>query len=369
MENLKITYLFIAGRKNRIDNSNYANDFFYGCRDFLKNSYDVDIIEMTFKQKNLNAKLLRFVDKVLRKISECSFFLASIISKKNLKIIKKTDVLIATNDRLGFSAIPYLIYLKVKNKKSIIFAMGLIKLKNKNFLTKFFNRLFTKFLIYLSSNIVFLSNNELKEAEFRFKKYSEKLTYYPFCVDVEFWSKNDKNTQNNKLLFIGNDSNRDYELVKNISKHLKDYKTVLITSQINNLEHFDNVKLIKSSWQSDKYTDFDLKNFYQDASLVFLPLKNSLQPSGQSVALQAMSMGVPVIISKTDGFWDHENLIHKKNIYVVDENSLENWLSKIEKLSNDNELLALLADEGRKIVNEKYNSKSIYSMIIELINK
>ena len=92
-----------------------------------------------------------------------------------------------------------------------------------------------------------MSNNELKEAELRFKKYSEKLNYFPFCVDVEFWSKNDKNTQNNKLLFIGNDSNRDYELVKNISKHLKDYKTVLITSQINNLEHFDNVKLIKSS--------------------------------------------------------------------------------------------------------------------------
>ena len=64
----------------------------------------------------------------------------------------------------------------------------------------------------------------------------------------------------------------------------------------------------------------------------------------------------------------HENLTIK-NIYIVDENSIENWLSKIKKLSNDNELLARLADEGRKIVNEKYNSKSIYSMIIELINK
>ena len=155
--------------------------------------------------------------------------------------------------------------------------MGLIKLKNRNFLTKFFNRLFTKFLIYLSSNIVFLSNNELKEAELRFKKYSEKLNYFPFCVDVEFWSKNDKNTQNNKLLFIGNDSNRDYELVKNISKHLKDYKR--LDYAINNRNTLI-IKLIKSSG-IDEYTDFDLKNFYQDASLVFLPLKNSLQPSGQ----------------------------------------------------------------------------------------
>ena len=133
----KNNLLIYCWKKNRIDNSNYANDFFYGCRDFLKNSYDVDVIEMNFRQKNLNAKLLRFVDKVLRKISECSFFLASLISKKNFKIIKKTDVLIATNDRLGFSAIPYLIYLKVKNKKSIIFAMGLIKLKNEIFLPNF----------------------------------------------------------------------------------------------------------------------------------------------------------------------------------------------------------------------------------------
>ena len=39
-----------------------------------------------------------------------------------------------------------------------------------------------------------------------------------------------------------------------------------------------------------------------------MPLVETLQPSGQSVALQSMSMGLPVLITKTEGFWDFDCL-------------------------------------------------------------
>ena len=47
-----------------------------------------------------------------------------------------------------------------------------------------------------------------------------------------------------------------------------------------------------------------LKEIYDKSFISLIPLKDSLQPSGQSVALQSMSMMVPVIITKTVGFWD-----------------------------------------------------------------
>ena len=34
--------------------------------------------------------------------------------------------------------------------------------------------------------------------------------------------------------------------------------------------------------------------------------KRKFQPSGQSVALQSMSLGIPVMITETKGFWQKE---------------------------------------------------------------
>ena len=57
-----------------------------------------------------------------------------------------------------------------------------------------------------------------------------------------------------------------------------------------------------------------LKKFIEDLDCVY-SFKNSTQPSGQSVSLQCMSVGVPVLISKTDGFWDYDLFKDNKNIF------------------------------------------------------
>ena len=71
-------------------------------------------------------------------------------------------------------------------------------------------------------------------------------------------------------------------------------------------------------------SDNEIKSLYQNALLTILPLKNSYQPSGQSVALQSMSMGTPVIISNTEGFWDIKSFENNKNIKFVYKPLVEN---------------------------------------------
>ena len=56
-----------------------------------------------------------------------------------------------------------------------------------------------------------------------------------------------------------------------------------------------------------------LKDLYHNNRLTILPIKNTYQPSGQSVTLQSMAVGTPVLITKTEGFWDKNNFIDKKN--------------------------------------------------------
>ena len=49
-------------------------------------------------------------------------------------------------------------------------------------------------------------------------------------------------------------------------------------------------------------------------------MKESLQPSGQSVALQSIACGTPVLITKTGGFWDNKNFKDKDNIFFAMKN-------------------------------------------------
>ena len=65
-----------------------------------------------------------------------------------------------------------------------------------------------------------------------------------------------------------------------------------------------NVKVIPGYWGNESLTDSELKDIYLNSILSIIPLK-STQPSGQSVALQCMSLGIPVLITKT-GIRDNE---------------------------------------------------------------
>jgi len=67
------------------------------------------------------------------------------------------------------------------------------------------------------------------------------------------------------------------------------------------------VELLSGDWKESILSDIEIRKLIQKSRLVILPLKKTFQPSGQSVALQTMACGKPVIISKTDGFWDPEN--------------------------------------------------------------
>ena len=77
----------------------------------------------------------------------------------------------------------------------------------------------------------------------------------------------------------------------------------------------DNVEIIYGDWHKTALTDLELKNYYENALLTFLPLKETYQPSGQSVTLQSMSLGTPVIITKTNGFWNQVSLKIIKTLF------------------------------------------------------
>ena len=104
-----------------------------------------------------------------------------------------------------------------------------------------------------------------------------------------------KFSKRKNILFVGNDGFRDYERRK-LSKLLEDFNFVYVSENINesNLNN-KNSDIKNGSWGEPYLTDIDLKIEYQ-AFLTIIPLRNSLQPSGQSVTLQSIACGTPVLI-------------------------------------------------------------------------
>ena len=63
----------------------------------------------------------------------------------------------------------------------------------------------------------------LKKQKILTKDILKSLSFLPFCIDTEFWTdKNNKDiTKNKNIIFVGNDGNRDFELLDKISRKFK----------------------------------------------------------------------------------------------------------------------------------------------------
>ena len=134
---------------------------------------------------------------------------------------------------------------------------------------------------------------------------------------------------------------------------------------IKNFEQLKNVNLLEGNWRNGYLKDAEILDLYHLADLVILPIKQSSQPSGQSVALQAMSSGTPVMITKTSGFWDLEAFEDNENIFFVEGTSPNDWRIKLNSLLNNSKILDNVSKNGRKTVEDKF---TVEMFILNLSN-
>ena len=99
----------------------------------------------------------------------------------------------------------------------------------------------------------------------------------------------------------------------------------------------------------------------------YCTFKNSIQPSGQSVSLQSMSMNTPVIITKTEGFWDSKYFVHKK-IFTLLKKYNFNWQNAISELINDENMYNSISANARKIIEEEFNVQNFSKKLYEPTN-
>lgn len=365
----QILYVFGHGRKNKIVNKSYeAKDFFYGYL-YLKEKYSIEIVEPKTDSLNTNFvnflcnKVLTIYDKIIIKLTSFPSYSNQIISKLNLKKYFKSDVIVFTSDALYISFLPIILCSKLflRNKKVFVITMGLFGKQTESNLKKALNFYFFKILLAMSDKFIFLGYGEYQYSLQKYKKYINKFFFLPFNIDTEFWSS-DKKFARDGVLFVGNDGKRDFKFLEELASKMKNVKFTFITSHEFST-NLNNVDYKKGNWSENLISDTELKEYYLSAKLVIIPLKNSFQPSGQSVGLQAISTNTPLLITKTKGFWGDTKFLNSSKVNFVDVNNLNLWEEKINLIINKFENFQL-EDDKLKEFNKNYNI-DVFNMILE----
>ena len=146
-------------------------------------------------------------------------------------------------------------------------------------------------------------------------------------------------------------------------------------SKINSIRSFNpktiessNALILNSGWKESKISDVDLRKIYAESTISIIPLTQTYQPSGQSVALQSMSMETPVVITKTNGFWDKDMFTHQENIIFMKENNVNTWKKTLESLMNDRNNLSKIAESAKLTIVKRLNQKDLFQKFLIILN-
>lgn len=181
----------------------------------------------------------------------------------------------------------------------------------------------------------------------------DRLHLVQFGVDTRFWTAREPAHTEDYILAVGNDDGRDYEtLLDAIGKH----SLRLHTARPVRGKLPSNVIHTKGDWGGLALSDAELRELYRGSRFVVTPLHDSTQPQGQSVTLQAMACGKAVILSQTRGLWSREFMRHLHNCYLVPPGDVAVLRAAMDRLSQDDELRALLGQAARRSVEQHFSS-------------
>lgn len=308
-------FMYRAGRRERLTaGTAYPSEFFYGWTQLKANGAAVDILDEADIARLAGgpgasawSRLARRALSMLLGRTVPGLALENVrqlLARPVRGLINGFDAVLCTTTSLGIAACA-LKRAGLLSCEIVILAMGLAGLRPFALLR----------WLLRSATIVSISASERDRLRVLLGD-DARVHCVPFGVDTAFWSPGpSEGGATAYALTVGNDVHRDYEtLCRAWTADLPTLKAVtsmVLPALPSNVEH------IQGDWRSATLSDAEIRALYRGALFVVVPLKQTLQPSGQSVCLQAMACGKAVVITDIDGLWDREFLRHGETCLLV----------------------------------------------------
>jgi len=344
---MRIAFIYLPGRLKRLDRarmSEMPTEFFYGAIELERRGHDIGFFEF-IEQPCHNIIQLIFNYGIRTKYLPIKTYASSVDAAWKVRSQLNTyDVVVATTNSSAFSLGIW--------KKLHCFTPPIVGI-----ICGLLNYPLNKPRVSLTRSLMQQMNSHLfgyGELEPIIKAYEVRddcLEVNCFGVDLLFWKGGNFSERKGYILSIGNDSRRDYVTLLKAAK-LVNRKFIVVTKRELPEPLPPNVEVIRGAWGSTELDDSALRRLYQEAFCVVVPIKPGVQPSGQSVTLQAMACNTPVVLSRTEGIWEHDFLEHGNNVLLIDPHSAIILAEEINRLCSNNELWQQLAENGRHYVED-----------------
>lgn len=224
-----------------------------------------------------------------------------------------------------------------------------------------------KWLLDEIDAIVCLAVPQLEFLKKNFPDLGNKLFFVPLGVDVDFYKPNFKNRKN-YILSAGRDNGRDYETVIKTARLASDREFHIVCSERNlsGIQSIpDNVKV---------FYDIGIKELndkYHEAKCLLLlthddTFTDGSDCSGQTVLLDAIACGLPVVASRKKYIKDYAR--DGIDILLVDFYNPADVADKLAKMDNDT-LRLKISESARDRTEKLFSTRKMAENLANLFKK
>lgn len=338
-------------------------EFFYGYFDLQERGFDVTLVDTRADPQGLYAHLALNWEILRNRIMSRGFSVQRVAAVATE--LANADIAISVTD--SFSISLGLHAHRLKDRPFLIGGfMGLADLPAAvpSFARQYFERRIRQAVANLD-HIYFLGTADRDASCAKYGIDPGQASILPFGVDTEFWSpcQNDGHAPP-FVLAVGSDLNRDYQTLIDapIEASVRIITRLPITAPPKS-----NVEILRGNLTGSAITDVQLRDLYRSATVVVVPLHDVYQPSGQSVTLQAMACGTPVVLTRTRGIWDAA-LQSGENCLLVTPQAPDQTATAVNRLLSNPELRARLSTAGRAVVESHFSLARMEAGIRTLID-
>jgi glycosyltransferase involved in cell wall biosynthesis len=185
---------------------------------------------------------------------------------------------------------------------------------------------------------------------------AERVVPVDFGIDLGFFDEVGEPAGGTYVLAIGRDRGRDHEtLLRAVDG--TDIPVTIVAPRLGV------ARPASVTWINEEISHERYREMLEGASAVVVPTTDLMYPTGQTVVLEAMAAGLPVVSSRTEAMSEYvDDGVNGLLVPVGDERALRQALQRVVE---DEALRTVLGAKAREVASERFTQRRMWGAIAD----